>query len=166
MRKRVATLCLIFAILSFGQKLIDDYNLSVEIQEQDRKAAADNVHFSFSLCSFGIDYAARNRTLIFFLSIGAFVVTFFERRKIASLSLSLFAYLLIALLGFQWIFFTIDILTINESYRNDLPFLSRIASNFDWLMFAGIAVAIVVNSVQLLRAKEVPCQRLWNEIIG
>ena len=65
---------------------------------------------------------------------------------------SLFLYSLCALLAYQWISWVVDALAMNESYRTDIPYYARFASNFDWLMFAGLSLTIVVNIVLLNKA--------------
>lgn len=149
--RRVATLCLILSLLSFGQYCVDEYNRSVKLQEIYRQNKASGIEFGLSDCSFRPSYPERNRFLILLLSVAAFFVTVCVRRRKIAMLAPLFLYALCALLAYQWISWVVDALAMNESYRPDIPYLSRVASNFDWLMFAGLALTIVVNAVLLNR---------------
>jgi hypothetical protein len=150
--KRLATLCLILSLLSFGQACVDEYNREVAQQELDREMKASyGITFSHDW-GWSIDYSVRNRNLILMLSIGAFFVTVCARRRMVAMLVSLFLYSLTALLAYQWISWVVDSLAMNDIYRPDIPYLSRIASNFDWLMFAGLALTIVVNIAVLNKA--------------
>jgi hypothetical protein len=147
--KRLATLCLILSLLSFGQYCVDEYNLRVKLQEIYRQNKANGMEFGLSDCSLRPTYAERNRFLILLLSVAAFITTVSVRRRKLAMLVSLFLYSLCALLAYQWISWVVDALAMNESYHSDLPYLARIASNFDWLMFAGLTLTIVVNIVLL-----------------
>ena len=150
--KRLATLCLILSLLSFGQHCVDEYNREVAQQEFDRMMKADHGPTFSHDWGWGIDYSVRNRNLILLLSIGAFLATVsIPRRRIAVL-VSLFIYSLAALLAYQWISWVVDGLGINGSYHFVTADIWRHASGFDWLMFTGLALTIIVNIVLLKKA--------------
>lgn len=150
--KRLATLCLILSLLSFGQYCVDEYNQSVKLQEIHRQNKASGIEFGLSDCRLRPSYPERNRFLILLLSVAAFFVTVYARRRRIAMLASLFLYSLCALLAYQWISWVVDALAMNETYRTDIPYLSLIGSNFDWLMFAGLALTIITNFVLLNEA--------------
>jgi hypothetical protein len=149
--KRVATLCLILSLLSFGQYCVDEYNHSVKLQEIYRQNKASGIEFGLSDCRLRPDYPERNRFLILLLSVAAFFVMVSVRRRRLAMLVSLFLYSLCALLAYQWIAWVVDSLQIGGSYHFATADIRRHVSTFDWLMLAGLALTIVVNAVLLNR---------------
>lgn len=151
--KRVATLCLVFSLLSFGQKCVSDYNLSVRTEQFDREVfASHSMTFSHDW-GWGIDYPARDRNLTVALCICGFVIAVAMRRSVGSLLLSLGVYALAIPLIYQWITVSMRDISMNKFYMADSPYLLRIASTFDWLLFAGIALALSFNAATLIRMR-------------
>jgi hypothetical protein len=151
--KRVAILCLVFSLLSFGQECVSDYNRNVRVEQIDREVwASHSMTFSHDW-GWGIDYPARDRNLTVALCICAFFVAVAMRRGMVSLLLSLGLYVLTIPLIYQWITVSMRDVSMNTLYMADSPYLLRIASTFDWLLFAGLALAMIVNIDMLIRTR-------------
>ena len=142
--KRVAALCLVFSFLSFAQAGIRAYNQNVDVEQFDRAMIADHGATFSHDWGWGIDYPVRNRNLIVCLCICGFLITALMRRSLTSLLLLLGVYGLTILLIYQWITITLRDLSLNPYYMADSPYLLRVASTFDWLLFAGLALAVIV----------------------
>jgi NhaP-type Na+/H+ or K+/H+ antiporter len=135
---------------------VENNNHTVRDQEFARGLRANGSTFSMSNCYFGPNYPQRNRILILLLCTGAALVTTFVKRKSLAMLLTLFLYSLAALLAYQWISWMVHALSMNESYHADTPYLARVASSLDWLMFAGLAITIVANIALLNKAVSEP----------
>ena len=70
-----------------------------------------------------------------------------------SLLLSLGVYGLTIPLVYQWITLMMRDLSMTELYMADSPYMLRIASTFDWLLFAGLPLVVSTNVIVLIRPR-------------
>jgi len=151
--KRVAILCLVFSLLSFAQKNISDYNQNVRVDQFDRQMVASHGAIFSHDWGWGIDYPSRDRNLTLFLCICGFLIAVTVRRSEMSLLLSLGVYGLTIPLVYQWITLMMRDLSMTELYMADSPYMLRIASTFDWLLFAGLPLVVSTNVIVLIRPR-------------
>lgn len=130
---------LVVSVMSVTQNAIVEYNRDVRSEQNDRKMIAD-YGATFSADAWGINYAKRNRNFIFALCIVGFIASLWIR----SLSFAIIPYGLTFPLIYQWITKTARDVELAELYMRDSPYLLRIASTFDWALFALLAITFSV----------------------
>lgn len=151
-RKRLslglATLCLVLSLLSVAQEVIVDYNKAVHSEQFDKQTMA-NHGTTFNVDVWGIDYAKRDRHLIFLLCVFGFFLSLSTR----TIWFSLVTHGLTLLTVYHWIDMNARALTGAPGYMADSPYLLRIASPFDWALFVSLIITFGVKMFLLLRRR-------------
>ena len=92
---------------------------------------------SFSSCG-GVNIAGRNRGLILLLSVPTLILSLWRQsRRYAFL-----CHVVMALLAYQWVLWTVEALRDAKGYRAELPYVLRLADPCDWTLFLAIAVTL------------------------
>lgn len=143
MQMRARTLVVVVPMICFAAAWVDigvaAYNEAVARYEAERVTRAiGGPTIGFSSCG-GVNIAGRNRGLILLLSVPAFILSLWrESRRYAFL-----CHVVMALLAYQWVSWTVEGLRYAESYRAKLPYVLRLADPSDWTLFLAIAVTLV-----------------------
>lgn len=142
----IATVVLLVSVLSVANETVVEYNKKVRSEQYDKMMVANNGPI-FAVDDWGINYAKRNRNWIFMLCITAFLLTLASRTR----SLAFLAYAVTFPLIYQWITMTIQDLSYSSpNYMKGTPYLLKIASPFDWILFAILPAVVIVNLTALL----------------